>query len=181
MVKLDLPEKISTDRLLLQKLRYEDAAEIFYAYASKPEATRYVSWPTHTRIEDTVAFLEYAGNAWTLHKDYGFSIRRKDNARLIGSFGVVNHDGDIQFGYILSPSQWNAGFATEVCREMMARLKTLENIKRLFTFVAVENPASSRVLIKSGLKEEGRMPEWFLFPNCGSEKKDCVIYNFPLH
>ena len=47
MSRLSLPAIIRTERLLLQRLRYEDAEEIFYAYASKPEATRYVSWPTH--------------------------------------------------------------------------------------------------------------------------------------
>jgi ribosomal-protein-alanine N-acetyltransferase len=70
MVKLDLPTEIFTSRLLLQKLRYEEAEEIFYSYASKPEATRYMSWPTHQSLEDTKAFLRYAEQGWRLGSDY---------------------------------------------------------------------------------------------------------------
>ena len=65
MVNLMLPEHLSTERLFLQRLRYEDAEEIFYTYASKPLATRFVSWPTHEKVADTNAFLTYANHAWT--------------------------------------------------------------------------------------------------------------------
>ena len=46
----DLPE-LETDRLLLRKMRLEDA-EAMFAYASDPEVTRYVLWDTHGSIEE---------------------------------------------------------------------------------------------------------------------------------
>jgi hypothetical protein len=42
-MKLPVPHLITTPRLELQRLKYEDADEIFYTYASKPEVTRFVS------------------------------------------------------------------------------------------------------------------------------------------
>jgi RimJ/RimL family protein N-acetyltransferase len=57
------------------KLRYEEAEEIFYCYASKPEATRFMSWPTHRSLVDTKAFLQYAAQGWKAGTDYSYSIR----------------------------------------------------------------------------------------------------------
>lgn len=180
MVQLDLPRQFNTQRLSVQQLRYEDAEEIFYTYAGKPEATRFVSWPTHRSVEDTRAFLRYAIDAWKKGTDYSFSIRLKESNRMIGSIGVLNDDGKLQFGYILSPTQWGKGFATEVCRAMMDLLRTQKGVFRIQSFVDVENIASSRVLIKSGLIEEARLNNWFRFINQNNVVKDCVHYYLPL-
>ena len=37
-MRLMLPEQFYTQRLAIARLRYEDAEEMFYAFASKPEA-----------------------------------------------------------------------------------------------------------------------------------------------
>lgn len=180
MVRLNLPEQFFTDRLSVQRLRYEDAEEIFYAYASKPEATRFVSWPTHRSMDDTKSFLRYAVASWERGTEYAFSIRLSESTRLIGSFGVVNEDGKLQFGYIFSPTQWGKGYATEVCRSMMGLLSTQHGVYRIQSFVDVENTASAKVLLKSGLVEEARLPKWFKFVNQGDEAKDCVHFRLPL-
>lgn len=179
MIQLDLPERLETDRLVLHRLKYEDAEEIFYTYASKPEVTRYVAWPTHQSIHDTRSFLRYAVGAWNAGADYSFSIRLKSDNKFIGSFGVVNEDGKIQFGYIFSSTHWNNGYATEVCRHMMPLLKNQKNVYRIGTFVDLENVSSIRVLIKAGLKEEARLTKWMRFPNQNMEPKDCAIFVLP--
>lgn len=180
MLQLDLPEQFETDRLIFQRLKYEDAEEIFYTYASKPEVTRYVAWPTHQSIEDTRGFLRYAIQAWNAGTDYSFSIRLKSDRKLIGSFGVMNENGKIQFGYFLSPNYWNRGYTTEACIQMMQLLRKQKNIYRIGTFVDVENIYSIRVLLKSGLQEEARLTKWFRFPNQNNEAKDCALFVLPL-
>jgi [ribosomal protein S5]-alanine N-acetyltransferase len=179
-MKLNLAERIDTDRLTLSRLKYEDAEEIFYTYASKPEATRYMSWPTHQSLKDTRSFLKYAVHGWANGTDYSFGIRTRNDNRFIGSCGLLNDDGKIQFGYVLSPTQWRRGYATEVCRKMMATLKSVEGVYRVSTFVDTENIASIRVLMKSGLEEEARLEKWFRFVNQHSEPKDCVLFKLPL-
>jgi [ribosomal protein S5]-alanine N-acetyltransferase len=180
MERLELPETIETKRLLLKRLRYEDAEEIFYAYASKPEATRYLSWATHRTIEDTRAFLRYAIEGWHRGTDYSFAIRLKSNNHLIGNFGLMHEMGKIQFGYVLSPSYWGQGLATEACTAIMAELKKSKNLFRVSTFVDAENEASVRVLEKSGLVHEARLHKWFRFVNQNYAPKDCVLLYLPL-
>ncbi len=179
MLQLNLPEKLSTERLVLQRLRYEDAEEIFYSYASKPQATRFVSWPTHQSLDDTRSFLSYVISAWSVGKDYSFSVRLKESNRLIGSFGIMNDEGKIQFGYTLSPTQWGNGYATEVCTCMMKLLKKTESVIRVQTFVDVDNVASAKVLFKSGLVEEAHLVGYFKFVNQGNEAKDCILFKLP--
>lgn len=180
MLRLAIPEKIETDRLVLQRLRYEDAEEIFYAYASKAEATTYVSWPTHQSIKDTRDFLRYAVQGWQSGTDYSFSVRLKSSHRLIGGIGALNDHGKVQFGYILSPTQWGKGYATEATRAMLELLSQAPGVFRIGTFVDAENLASIRVLQKCGLKEEARLPKWFRFVNQNYEPKDCILFKLEL-
>lgn len=180
MVLLDIPEKIETSRLLLQRLRYEDAEEIFYTYASKPDCTRYMAWPTHRSVEDTRSFLKYARESWAQGTDYSFSIRLKASGKLIGSFGIMHDNGKIQFGYILSPIEWGNGYATEVCQRIMNLLQSIRSLYRVGTFVDAENIASIRVLQKSGLVEEARLEKWHRFVNQGNAAKDCILFRLPL-
>src|SRR5688572_27993279 len=180
MFKLDLPTQIQTKRLSLQKLRYEEDEEIFYCYASKPEATKFMSWPTHESLEDTESFLHYAARGWEEGTDYSHGIRLRRNPRLIGSFGVMNEYGKLQFGYILSPTQWGNGYATEVCKTMMAILQNQNGVFSIQTFTDEENKASANVLLKSGLVEEGRLSNWFRFVNQNNQVKDCIHFRLPM-
>ena len=177
MIRLTLPAKIETERLLLQRLRYEDAEEIFYAYASKPEATRFLSWATHRSVDETRTFLKYAVESWNFGTDYSYSIRLK-NGILIGSIGIINDNGKVQLGYVISPAHWRKGYTTEACTRILAMLRSCGGIYRIGTFVDADNTGSIRVLVKSGLAQEARLPKWFRFINQENEPKDCIFFRF---
>lgn len=176
MEHLNLPERAATERLLLQRLRYEDAEEIFYTYASKPEVTRYLAWPTHKSIADTNEYLRYARAGWAEGTDYTYSVRLKTSGKLIGTIGVLHDHGKIQFGYFLSPTYWGKGYATEACTWLMHMLREIPSVYRIWTFVDAENTASIRVLLKCGLKEEARLIKWMRFVNQHNEPKDCILF-----
>ncbi len=170
-----MPARLETERLSLQRLRYEDAEEIFYAYASKSEATRFVSWPTHRTVDDTRRFLAHAVDGWQRGVEYAYSVRLK-NGMLIGSIGVVKQEGKIQIGYIFSPVRWGRGYATEACRRVVTLLKPLAGAYTICSFADAENVASIKVLEKSGLETEKVLPGWFRFVNQGNEPRDCVMF-----
>ena len=176
MIKLNLPEKIETDRLVLLRLRYEDAEEIFYAYASKPEVTKYLAFHTHQSVQDARNFLHYVTAAWDMGTEYGFGIRLKSDNKFIGSIGFINENGKVQFGYSLSPNYWNQGLTTEACKAVLALIKKQKDIHRIWTFIDAENVASGKVLEKCGLVEEARLAKWFRFVNQDNQPKDCILY-----
>lgn len=177
MNPLLMPPVVETGRLVLQRLKYEDAEEIFYAYASKPEATRYLSWPTHRSIDETRTFLKYAVDSWNFGTDYSYSIRLKSGV-LIGSIGIINDAGKVQLGYVVSPSHWHHGYTTEACRCILGILKGFPELYRIGTFVDAANIASIRVLEKCGMVEEARLPKWFRFINQRNEPRDCILFRF---
>lgn len=57
-------EVIETARLYLRKPVSTDAESIFTIYASDPQVTRYLSWPTHRGLDDTRAFLAWSDLEW---------------------------------------------------------------------------------------------------------------------
>jgi RimJ/RimL family protein N-acetyltransferase len=177
-MKIRMPDRFSTDRLRALRFHYEDAEEIFYTYASKPEATKFVSWPTHLRVQDTRDYLSFAIRGWGVGVDYAYGIRLANN-RLIGSCGVVNDHGNIQFGYILSPSQWGNGYATEVCSSLMTTLRSLPEVRSIGTFIDAENTASQNVLLKCGLHVVEKRERWFQFVNQDNQVKDCILFKLP--
>jgi len=179
MIRLNLPERIETQRLILQRLKYEDAEEIFYSYATKTEATRFLSWKTHETIEDTRSFLRYAVEGWTWGTDYSYSIRLRESNQFIGSFGVINDKGKLQFGYVISPSKWRQGYATEAVTKMMDILREQQNVFRIGTFVDAENIASQKVLRRAGLVPEAILVRWYRFVNQGDQPKDCILFRLP--
>ena len=179
-MKLAIPEQIETERLVLLRLKYEDAEEIFYSYASKPEATKFMLWPTHRSLADTRIFLRFAANGWNAGTDYSFGIRSKQFNRFIGSCGLLHDEGRIQFGYVLSPTHWGRGYATEVCWKLMAIVKVIPEVYRVSTFVDAENIASAKVLLKSGLVEEAKLEKWYRFVNQDNQPKDCLLFRLPL-
>lgn len=174
-----LTNSLETERLFIQRLKYEDAEEIFYAYASKLEATRFVSWPVHKTVADTNKYLRQAVQDWNAGIAQSYSIRTKADNRLIGSVGVINDRGNVQFGYVLSPTVWNRGYATEAVTVLLKQLIVLNGVYRIWTFVDVENGASQRVLQKTGMKEEARLTKWHRFVNQNNQPKDCVLYLWP--
>lgn len=177
---LRLPEKFETPRLLLQRLKYEDAEEIFYAYASKSEATRYVTWATHQTIRDTRQYLATAVPAWNSGLHFNYSLRLLQDNRLVGSIGAINEGGRVQFGYIISPLWWNNGFATEACQWLLGQLILEKSVFRIWTFVDVDNESSCAVLRKCGMIEEARMIRWHSFVNQDNKAKDCIFFRYPI-
>lgn len=178
--KLTMPDQIMTTRLLIQRLDLQDAEAMYYVYASKPEATKYVSFPTHNSITDARKYLAYARAAWNMGRDYSYAIRLQSDNRLIGSIGVINDAGKCNFGYILGPAYWGKGFATEAASAILNVLKNQPGVFRIWSVCDVENEASKRVLEKAGLKLEASLEKWMRFPNQNNEPKDCLMYRYEL-
>ncbi len=176
-----IPERVETHRLILTRLRHTDAEEIFYTYASKPESTRYVSWPRHQALEDTRNFLNYAWHAWGQGTDFSFSIRLKGANRLIGACGFLNDEGKVQVGYVLGPLHWGKGYATEAAQKLITFLLAQPGIYKIGSFVDSDNQASVRVLEKCGFVVEAVLKDWWQFPNQNYQAKDCILFQHPVN
>jgi len=46
-------QRLETERLILRRLTASDAEAMFRNWASDPEVTRFLTWPTHTDVNVT--------------------------------------------------------------------------------------------------------------------------------
>ena len=65
-------------------------------------------------------------------------------------------DAEIEVGYLLKPSAWGKGYATEVCKRLLQFAFEETPLTEVVAVTAPPNLPSQRVLMKSGLRAEGQ-------------------------
>lgn len=174
-----LSPRIDLDRIILYRHTPQDAEEIFYGYASKSEATKFLVWKTHESIEETRSYLKSAVLTWSARSQFAFGVRLKSSGRLIGACGCLHQEGVFQIGYVFSPSVWGQGYAVEACRGLVDEIIKNPVTRKIHSFVDVDNHRSMRVLEKAGFIQSERVADYFVAVNQGGVKRDAWIYQFP--
>jgi RimJ/RimL family protein N-acetyltransferase len=166
---------LQTERLCLRHPRDSDAAAVS-EYASDPEVTRYMDWPTHTGPHEAVVFLEGAHERLAAGTEFTWMIVVKADDRVIGAISCRMRRREVDFGYALNRAYWGQGFATEAARAIVAWASSLEHVNRVWATCDVDNIASARVLEKVGLAREGVRRRRAVKPNIGPEPRDAYVY-----
>ena len=106
---------LETERLRLRPFRTDDAEAMFSRWASDDEVTKYLTWPTHTDVEQTRALLARWVEEYKKPERLNFAIELKEEGdRLIGGIDVVKYlEGVPVIGYNLSRAYWGRGIMTE--------------------------------------------------------------------
>jgi ribosomal-protein-alanine N-acetyltransferase len=68
----------------------------------------------------------------------------------IGFFGPAE-DGEVEIGYGIVPSRQRRGYATEAVQAMVSTIFQMDDVQTVTANVDLDNPASIRVLEKSGM------------------------------
>ncbi|ACB74256.1 GNAT family N-acetyltransferase [Opitutus terrae] len=171
------PDWFETPRLFARRPREADAAAVFAAYASDPEATRYLAWRPYAKIEPLANFLRQRAAGWeTGDGEYAYLLCHRGTDAPIGSIGVMVDGARAMFGYVLGRAHWNRGYATEALCYLVRWAAAEPRVLRAWAYCATENVASARVMAKAGLQCEGVLRRWQMFPNLGPEPRDCVFY-----
>ncbi len=149
---------IETDRLILRRFKVEDAGDMFENWASDPEVTEFLTWPTHTDVEVTKNLL----SDWvTRYEDGGYfnwAMELKETGRVIGNISAIKINEKIEgadIGYCMSRAYWGRGLMPEALRAVMDYLFDEVGLNRVAACHDVNNPKSGRVMDKAGMKQEG--------------------------
>ncbi len=144
--------ELETKRLLLRRLRADDAESIFNNWASDSEVTKYVTWDVHKGISETKAILDMWLAEYSNDNCYRYGIENKADGELIGIIDVVGyHHGNPVIGYCSCRRYWGNGFMTEALGAIMKELEN-DGFTELVIEAAAENIASNRVIEKNGFK-----------------------------
>ena len=150
---------IETDRLILRRFAMEDAEAMFRRWASDDEVTKHLTWPTHSSVEISKMVL----TDWTSHYPepdfYNWAIVLKENGpEPIGNISVVGIDNKVDaamMGYCMSRAHWRKGIMAEALTAVIAFLFDEVGFNRVEADHDPNNPASGRVMEKSGMRHEG--------------------------
>lgn len=172
------PETIETERLLLRRPKQSDAQAIFQRYASDREVTRYLSWPTHRSIADTLAFLAMSDDEWQRWPAGPYLVLAHENGMsgtILGSTGLFYKSPALAVtGYVFAREAWGRGYATESLQAMVD-VASKTGVERLEAICHAEHAPSAHVLEKCGFTREEVRREHFAFPNLKPQKKSDVF------
>ena len=162
---VNAPERIETARLVLRRPLSRDASAMFERYASDPDVTRFVSWPTHRSVADTLAFLQFSDAEWDRWPGGPFLIASRADGRVLGSTGLGFESPDrAMTGYVLAKDSWGLGYATEALQAVVD-LARQTGVVRLYALCHPEHLASRHVLEKCDFTLEGAWRNYAEFPN----------------
>jgi [ribosomal protein S5]-alanine N-acetyltransferase len=148
------PDEFRTNRLLLRKIREEDADLIFVSFSQDQEVTKYLPWIPRTNIEQTRNFVHRRIENWQDDIGLTWAICLPEG-ELIGSIDLSIYESRATTGFVLERQSWNKGFATEALQAIIKWAMDQKEIFRVWAYCEVENKASARVLEKVGMEREG--------------------------
>jgi RimJ/RimL family protein N-acetyltransferase len=94
--------------------------------------------------------------------------------KIIGAVGMVKEN---EIGYMLHPTAWGKGYATEALRSMISEYyQQFPGADPLRAYSDALNAGSNKVLLKSGFKEIGRE----IFPNVTLGPREAVVYEYEI-
>lgn len=172
---MNAPTTIETDRLILRRPVFEDAADIFERYSSDPEVTRYLAWPRHRSLDDTHAFLEFSDAEWQRWPAGPYLICQGTDGSIIGSTGLGFESTDrAATGFVIAKDAWGRGYATEALRAMVQTASGV-GVRTLYAMCHPDNHASRRVLEKCDFELDASLSIQEEFPNMNPGVRENVL------
>lgn len=153
---------LSGPRLVLREFSPDDWEDV-YAFTSRPEVSRYQVWGPNTE-EDARAYVGRACAA-ALEEPrsvYILAVVLTETGRVVGAGDLYIRSHRFRSGeiaYVIDPTYWGRGFATEVARLLLQFSFASLQLHRIAGTCDPRNVASARVLEKVGMLYEGRMRE----------------------
>jgi len=151
-------QTIETPRLILRRAVREDAQAMFRNWASDPEVTRFLTWPTYKSVETAHQILALWVEEYKNDTFYLWMIVPKALGEPIGSISVVRQNEDIEeaeIGYCIGSPWWHQGIMSEALAAVMQYLFEEVGMNRIASRHDPNNPHSGAVMRKCGMVYEG--------------------------
>jgi ribosomal-protein-alanine N-acetyltransferase len=159
------PEQVESERLVLRRPRMTDADAIFTRYASDPEVTRYMAFPTHKSVADAHVFLAMSEAQWDQWPAGPYLVHAREDGRLLGGSGLHFETAQrAMTGYVFAKDAWGQGYASEALRAIVG-VAPQTGVERLYAICHVDHRPSWKVLEKCGFVREGILRRYAEFPN----------------
>lgn len=149
---------LGTERLILRRFTMDDAQAMYENWASDPEVTKYLTWPTHENVDVSALVLADWVEHYAEADYYQWAIVLKETGAPIGSISVVHCNDQIskmEIGYCIGRQWWNCGMTSEVLGSVIRFLFEEVGVDRIEACHDSRNPNSGAVMCKCGMQYEG--------------------------
>jgi RimJ/RimL family protein N-acetyltransferase len=166
---------LHTVRLTLRPMAEADTDAVF-AMRSDPVVQRYGSHPPWTARQTAVDYIARNAEAMAAGTHAQFAIERREDGVVVGTCTLYALDAPCRradIGYVLLPSQWGRGYATEANTALLDWGFGALDLNRVEADIDPRNVASARALERLGFVHEGHLRERWIV---GGEVCDSLIY-----
>jgi RimJ/RimL family protein N-acetyltransferase len=158
---LPLPDGVASDRLVVRRYRRGDGKAFFDGLAPhRDELMRWMMWPQrHQKLADSESYAVRMRAQFALREAMPMGIFTRQGEFLGGS-GFHAPDWKTpkaEIGFFLLPPARGKGIATETARLMVQYAFDHMAVNRVWATCDADNAASSNVLRRAGVPEEGRL------------------------
>ncbi len=175
-----IPSHIETDRLTLRPPRESGAEAIIEAIAeSRAELGPWMAWaPSMRESGHAREFIRRTQGNWAAGEDFGFSIVRREDGRLLGGTGLHAPNWavpSLEIGYWMRTSEVGKGYVREAVTALTRVGFGQLGLRRMAITCAATNARSRRVAeavgyrLEACLRNEDRLPDGSL--------RDTLVYS----
>lgn len=167
--------EIETERLLLAELKANDIDDIVKHASNKKIADYTLNLPHPYAEKDAIYWINLAHQGFKNGTHIIFGIKLKSDNQFIGGIGLTVEKtfNRAEVGYWIAESFWNNGYATEATISIITYAFTELKLNKVTSSYLAKNPASGRVMQKSGMIKEGTLKEHMLKDD---EYHDLILY-----
>ena len=148
---MELQPKLITDRLILRAFVLSDSSRVKALAGSKLIADVATSIPHPYPEKLAREWIQSHPKKWTNKEQASFAITLKGTGEVLGAISLMNIEENVgELGYWIGVNYWNNGYCTEACREIIQFGFSVLKLQTIQARHLTHNPASGKVLIKSG-------------------------------
>jgi [ribosomal protein S5]-alanine N-acetyltransferase len=154
---------LETERLTLRAFRTDDAPRVQRLAGDEAVArTTFLPYPYNAGHAES--WIRHQEEDYLAGRLTNFAIELRATEELIGSIGLMLEPAyrHAQLGYWLGVPYWGQGYGTEAAKAVVAYGFNNLQLHRIYAAHFSNNPASGRILIKLGMRHEGRQREHYL-------------------
>ncbi len=173
---LPFPE-LRTDRLLLRKMRNEDAPELLF-FRSDETVMQFIGREKTKSVAEALAFIEKINASVDAHESIMWAITLQEAPEImIGTICFWNVQQDhlrAEIGYMLHPQYWNRGLMKEALLAVIDYGFDQIKLHSIEGRINPDNTVSGFLLEKAGFTKEAHFKEDFYF---NGKFSDTAVYS----
>ena len=153
-------KELESERLVLRKVKLEDANEMFNGWCTDIDVCKYLPWNVHPNIEFTKKLLKMWIDEYNDPTTYRWMVVLKENNEPIGTIDVVKKDiinKVYEVGYCYKKNAWGHGYGSEALARVISFLFDDVGAELVCAKHYENNIGSYRVMEKCGMIVDGTL------------------------